>query len=134
MALEPFAGNVLFFPHLSGDPIFRLLCHISLLRLFAGHPSLISILRTDDTASASLPSPHSLVADASISATSPLVVVVKYVFCGFLFFFSSYAPAENPQLPTDTPQLPTDTPVRVFPIVWKLFLLHDSLPGTGLHL
>ena len=110
MALEPFVGNVLFFPHLSGDPIFRLLCHISLLRLFAGHPSLISILRTDDTASASLPSPHSLVADASISATSPLVVVVKYVFCGFLFFFSSYAPAENPQLPTDTPQLPTDTP------------------------
>ena len=32
-------------------------------------------------------------------------------------------------LPSEIPKLPTDTPVRGFPIVWKLLLLYDSLPG-----
>ena len=36
-------------------------------------------------------------------------------------------------LTSQMPKLPTDLPVRGFPIVWKLFLLHDSLLRTGLH-
>ena len=35
-------------------------------------------------------------------------------------------------LPSEIPKLPTDLPVRGFPGVWKLLLLHDSLPGMGL--
>ena len=33
-------------------------------------------------------------------------------------------------LPSEIPKLPTDPPVRGFPGVWKLLLLHDSLPRT----
>ena len=40
-----------------------------------------------------------------------------YYFCFFLL------------LPSEIPKLPTDPPVRGFPAVWKLLLLHDSLPG-----
>ena len=36
-------------------------------------------------------------------------------------------------LPSEIPKLPTDPPVRGFPTVWKLLLLHDSLPRTSLH-
>ena len=36
-------------------------------------------------------------------------------------------------LPSEIPKLCTDMPMRGFPIVWKLLLLHNSLPGTGLH-
>ena len=36
-------------------------------------------------------------------------------------------------LPSDIPELPTDLLVRGFPGVWKLLLLHDSLPGMGLY-
>ena len=32
-------------------------------------------------------------------------------------------------LPSEIPKLPTDLLVRGFPGVWKLLLLHDSLPG-----
>ena len=32
-------------------------------------------------------------------------------------------------LPSEIPKLPTDPPVRGFPTVWKIFLLHDFLPG-----
>ena len=35
--------------------------------------------------------------------------------------------------PSEIPKLPTDPLVRGFPGVWKLFLLHDPLPGMGLH-
>ena len=35
-------------------------------------------------------------------------------------------------LPSEIPKLPTDLPVRGFPGVWKLLLLHNSLPGMGL--
>ena len=31
-------------------------------------------------------------------------------------------------LPSDIPKVPTDPPVRGFPTVWKLLLLHDSVP------
>ena len=30
-------------------------------------------------------------------------------------------------------KLPKDPPVREFPDIWKLLLLHDSLPRTDLH-
>jgi len=36
-------------------------------------------------------------------------------------------------LPSEIPKLPTDPPVRGFPTVWKLFLLHNFLPRTGLY-
>ena len=36
-------------------------------------------------------------------------------------------------LPSESLKLPTDIPVRGFSGVWKLLLLHDSLPGMGLH-
>ena len=36
-------------------------------------------------------------------------------------------------LPSEIPKLPTDLLVKGFPGVWKLLLLHNSLPGTGLH-
>ena len=35
-------------------------------------------------------------------------------------------------LPSEIPKLPTHPPVRGFPGVWKVLLLHDSLPGMGL--
>ena len=36
-------------------------------------------------------------------------------------------------LPFEIPKLPEDMPVRGFPIVWKLLLLHESLPRKDLH-
>ena len=64
-----------------------MLSHISSLRLSSGHSGPVLTLKTDDTIRASLPSPHSLVADMSIWATSlsPLAIVVRYVFCGCFF-------------------------------------------------
>ena len=47
-------------------------------------------------------------------------------FFSFFFFFPV-------KLSFEMPKLPTDILVRGFPGVWKLFLLHDSLPRTGLH-
>ena len=47
----------------------------------------------------------------------------------FVFFFFPLPV----MLPSEIPKLPTDPLVRGFPGVWKLLLLHDSLPGTGLH-
>ena len=35
--------------------------------------------------------------------------------------------------PSEIPKFPTDPPVRGFPGAWKLLLLHDSVPGVGLH-
>ena len=36
-------------------------------------------------------------------------------------------------LPSEILKLPTDLLVRGFPAVWKLLLLHDSLPNAGLY-
>ena len=36
-------------------------------------------------------------------------------------------------LPSEIPKLPTNPTARGFPGVWKLLLLHNSLPGMGLH-
>ena len=69
-------------------PWFALLFHISSLRFSSGHSGLVLTIRTNDTACSSLPSPHSLVVDTSIwaSSLSLLVVVVRCTFCGFVFF------------------------------------------------
>ena len=60
--------------------------------------------------------------------TSPLllVVAVRQIFCVFLFSLLV-------MLPFEIPKLPEDMPVRGFPIVWKLLLLHESLPRKDLH-
>ena len=126
-ALEPFAEKFslsLFF--LFGDPQFGLLSHISSLRLSSGHSGLVLTLRTNDPACASLHSPHLLLVGVSICATSLLVVTVRHMFCGVFFFLPVMLPSEIPKLSTDMPE-------RGFLIVWKLLLLHDSLPRTGLH-
>ena len=114
-------------------PLFGLLSHISALRLSSGHSGLVLTIRTDDPAHTSPPSPYSMVVDAKVRATSPLAVAVRHIFCGlllllFFFFFLLLL-----MLPSEIPKLPTDTPVRGFPTVWKLFLLHDSLPRMGFH-
>ena len=72
-------------------PRFGLLSHISSLRLSSGHSGPVLTLRTSYAGCASLPSPHSLVVDPSVWATSPLAVVLRCVFCVvFFFFFSSW--------------------------------------------
>ena len=71
-------------------PRFGLLSHVSSLRLSSGHSGPVLTLGTSSAACASLPSPHSLVVDPSVWATSLLAVVVRCVFCGvFIFIFSS---------------------------------------------
>ena len=77
---------------------------------------------------ASLFSPRLLLVDMSIWATSPLGVAVRHIFCSFFFFSPILV-----MLPSEIPKLPTYLLVIGFPGVWKLLLLHDSLPGTGLH-
>ena len=77
----------------------------------------------------SLFSPCWMVADVSFGATSPLGVVVRYVFCACVCVF----PLLPVMLLSEILKLPTDLPVRGFPGVWKLLLLHDSFPRTGLH-
>ena len=65
-------------------------------------------------------------ADASFWAISMLEVVVKaHILLGFSPLLGMF--------PTDIPKLLTNPLVRGFPGVWKLLLLHNSLPGAGLH-
>ena len=112
-----------FFP-LSGYPTVWLatpcwLTHIVLMALRPGpYPK--------HATHASLCSPCSLVADASIWATSPLGVAVRCIVCFLFLFFLSV------MLPSKILKLPTDPPVRGFPAIWKLILLHNSLPRRGL--
>ena len=83
--LEPCSGQVLCLclSFLSlAIPQFGLLSHISSLRLSSGHSGLVLTLRTDNDTHASLSSPCSLVADASVWATSLLGVAVRRLFCG----------------------------------------------------
>ena len=58
-------GKDIFFVSLA-IPQFGLLSHVSSLRLSSGHSGPVLTLRANDSACASLPSPHSLVADVSI--------------------------------------------------------------------
>ena len=139
--LEPFAGkfSILFFllwrSHSVGS-----LSHINSLRLSSGHSGSALLQRTDDAAGTSLSSPHLLVADESVWATSPWQLWLgTYSVGSFFFFFLS-----SQMLPSEIPKLPTDPPVRGFLTVWKLLLLHAEkemathssvlawrIPGTG---
>ena len=95
LRLEPFEAKFslfplffFFFPLSLAIPQFGLLSHLSSLRLSSGHSG--PILTLSNTSRASLFSPHLLVVDASVWATSPLGVAVRPVICGFyLFIFSS---------------------------------------------
>ena len=71
----------LFFSSLT-IPQFGLLSKVISLRLSSGHSGWVLTLRTKDAAHASLSSPHSLVMDESVWATSPLAVAVRHLFCG----------------------------------------------------
>ena len=64
---------------------FRLLSHVSSLRLSSGHSG--PVLTLSNAAGASLSSPCLLVADTSVWASSPLGIAVRRIFCGG--FFSS---------------------------------------------
>ena len=112
-ALEPFAGKIfllLFVP--LEIPQFGFLSCVSSLRLSSGHSGPVLTLRTDDAAHASLPSPHSLVADARTWATSLLGVVVRHVICGFYLFVCLFSLLV--MLPSEIPKLPhRPTSVRV---------------------
>ena len=44
-----------------------------------------------------------------------------------------FSPPFLVMLPSEIPKLRTDLPVRGCSGVWQLLLLHDSLPGMGLH-
>ena len=61
--------------------MFGLLSHISFLRLSSGHSGPVLTLQTYDATCASLPSPHLLLAYASLWAAFPLVVGVRCIFC-----------------------------------------------------
>ena len=65
----------------------------------------------------------------SVWTISALVVKVRGIFCVCLFVCLFFLLV---MLSSEIPKLPTDPRMRGFPGVWKL-LLHDSLPGTGLH-
>ena len=73
-------------------PQFGLLSHISSLRLSSGHSGPVLTLSTDDASCTSLPSPRSLVADASVWANSPLAVEIRRVVyvAVVAFFFTSW--------------------------------------------
>ena len=97
LRLELFAGKfslslAFFLSFLSlslAIPQFGLLSHISCLRLSSGLSGPVLTLST--AACASLFSPHLLVADANIWATSPMGVVVRHIICVFyLFCLPSY--------------------------------------------
>ena len=62
-------------------PQSGLLAQVRSLRLSLGHSGLV--LTLSNAASASLPSPRLLVADAGICAFSPLGVTVGHVIYGF---------------------------------------------------
>ena len=111
--------------HVVAIPQSGLLAQVSSLRLPSGHSG--PVLTLSNAARASLSSPHLLVADPSVWATSPLGVMVRCLICEFYLFFF-LLPV---MFASEIPKLPTDPPVRGFPGVWKL-LFHDSLPGMGL--
>ena len=104
-----------------------LVCYLTLAPL--DYPQGIQAWSLPKACSPRLPvQPCSLLEDRSIWATYPLGAVVRCVICGFYVFIFLLV-----MLPSEIPKLPTDPPVRGFPGVWKLLLLHDSLPGMGLH-
>ena len=84
---EPFARKGLFFSFSLAIPHLGLLSHISSLRLPQGHLGPILTLSTNYAVRSSLSSPQSLVAEASVWATSLLAVLIR---CDFVVVSPSY--------------------------------------------
>ena len=108
-------------------PQFKLLSHVSSLRLPSGHPGPVLTL---SNASSSTFRSHLLVADAGVWGTFLLGVAFRHVICVFYLFFLPV------RLPSEIRKLPPDPPVRGFPGVWKLPLLRlpsrDRSPSLAL--
>ena len=128
LRLELYVGKSLslfpFFLSLA-IPWFGLLSQVNSLRLSSGHSG--PVLTLSNAACTSLFSPHLLVVDVSLWATSALGVAVRHIICGFYLFFPPVI------LPSEIPKLPTDLLVRGFPGVWKFLLFYDSLLQMVLH-
>ena len=109
-------------------PQFKLLSHVSSLRLPSGH--LGPVLNLSNTACSSPFCPHVLVADVGVWSTFLLGVCFRHVICGSCFFFLPV------RLPSEIRKLPPDPPVQGFPGVWKLPLsplpFRDGSPSLAL--
>ena len=107
------SGRLIFSVSLA-IPQFKLLSHVSSLRLPSGHSG--RVLTLSSAARSSPFSPHLLV--VGVWGTKFLLgVAFRRVVCGFYLFFLPV------RLPSDIRKLPPDLPVRGFPGVWKLPLL-----------
>ena len=129
LCLRAFLGKVLslslFFFSLSlAIPQFGLLSHISSLRLSSGHSGLVPTLSRQPA----LPCPAPVHCWRTQVSRLPLCWKSQL---GTLSVGSFFFPLLV-LLPSKIPKLLTYPPVRGFPGVWKLLLLHDSLPGMGL--
>ena len=58
-------------------------------------------------------------------------VAARLAFYSFLFCFVLFFPLPV-MLPSKIAKFPTEPPLRGFSTVWKLLLLHNSLPRTNL--
>ena len=129
LKLELFTGkfslslSYFFFSLWLSHSLGGLLSHVSSLRLSSGNSGPVPYPK--HATHTSLFSPCLLVVEMSVWATSLLGVAVRCTFFGFFFPLPVI-------LPSEVPKLPTDPPVRGFPTVWRLLLLHDSLPRMGL--
>ena len=85
------------------------------------HPSLYP--KDWQSSSCLCTSPHWLWPKASMWATSWLIIAVHCEICGDFQLCCPLRFQSSPLTP----------PLRGFSIVWKLLLLHDSLPRMGLH-
>ena len=108
---------------------FKLLSHVSSLRLPSGYSGLV--LTLSNAACSSPFSPYLLVLDVSIWGTFLLGVAFRHVkACGFYLFFLPV------RLSSEIRKLPPDPPVRGFPGVWKLPVLRlpsrDGSPSLTL--
>ena len=105
-------------------PQSGLLSQVSSLRLPSGHSVLV--LTLSNVARASLFSPHLLVADASIWATS-LRVAIRHVIYGlYYYFFLFFLPV---MLPSEIPKLPTGPLVRGFLMFGNFSSFMTPSPG-----
>ena len=107
-------------------PQFKLLSHVSSLRLPSGHSG--PVLTLSNATRSSLFHPH--MAEANVWDTFLLGIALRHVICGFYLFFLPV------RLPSEIRKLPPDPPVQGFPGVWKLPLSqlpsHDGSPSLAL--
>ena len=126
--VRAFHGKVLclsFFFLSLAVPQFVLLSHVSSLRLSSGHSVLVITLSMQPAPPCPAPACWWQMQASGLLLSWELWLGAYSV--GFFFFLFLV------MLPSETLKLPTGPLMRGFPAVWKLPLLHDSLPGTGLH-